>query len=294
MEASRTALGEPLPVAAGAAAPRRRGIAMQLLLSPPGIVLAILVLIAICAPLIAPHDPLKPFTDARLEAPSSEHLFGTDPRGLDVFSRVVYATRIDLTVAIVSVLGGIAIGLPLGALAGYAGGWLDDALMRVSEMIQAFPPILLGMLAFAAAGNKVSTMIALIAFLNVPVYVKMVRSVVLPLREADFVQAARTSGHGSVTLMARHLVPNSLVPVFAQFAVSCGFAVQIVAGLSFIGLGIEVPEAEWGSMINVGANQIVFGNWWPSVFPGLAAFLAAWALMSLGNRTRTLLLREGT
>ena len=250
------------------------------------------VLLAVFGPLIAPHDPLKPFSADRLQAPSWTHPFGTDPQGLDVFSRVIYATRTDLTVAVASVLIGVVIGTPLGALAGYLGGAVDGVLMRFSEISQAFPQILFALLVFAAAGNTITTMILLIGFFNVPVYVKMVRSVAQPLREADFVLAARLSGHSRVSVVLRHVMPNTLVPVLSQFAVSCGFAIQIVAGLSFIGLGVQVPKPEWGSMINVGAEQIVNGKWWPSVFPGLAALLAAVALMSLGNRLRRSLLRE--
>jgi peptide/nickel transport system permease protein len=272
--------------------PRWRRMTLELARSPSGVILLALILVAILAPLLAPHDPLQPFPAQKLQPPSADHPFGTDPRGLDVFSRVLYATRIDLSVAIGSVLLGVAAGLPLGALAGYLGGWIDNTLMRLTEMVQAFPPILFAMIVFGAAGNNVTTMILLIAFLNVPVYVKMVRSVTLPLRDAEFVQAARMAGHSSVSLTLKHLMPNTLVPVFSQFAISCGFAIQIVAALSFIGLGVQVPDAEWGSMINVGANQIVFGKWWPSVFPGLAAFLAAFALTNLGHRMRRSVLRE--
>jgi peptide/nickel transport system permease protein len=276
------------------AAPARRGgrTALSFLKSPAGIVLAVLILLAIFGPLIAPDDPLRPYSDARLDPPSWEHPFGTDPRGLDVFSRVIYATRTDLTIAIASVLLGVAVGLPLGALAGYRGGWIDAAMSRLTEVVQAFPPILFAMLVFAGAGNSVATMIVLIGFFNIPVYVKMVRGVAQPLRDADFVQAARTSGHSSASIVVRHIIPNTLVPVLSQFSISCGFAIQIVAGLSFLGLGIQVPEAEWGSMINVGADAIVTGQWWPSVFPGLAALLAAFALTNLGHQMRRSLLRE--
>jgi peptide/nickel transport system permease protein len=120
----------------------------------------------------------------------------------------------------------------------------------------------------------------------------MVRSVALPLREADFVQAARLSGHSPFSLLRRHLLPNTLVPIFSQFSISCAFAIQLIAGLSFIGLGVRVPKPEWGSMVNEGANYIVFGEWWISVFPGLAIFISAFALTSLGNRLRRTVLRD--
>jgi peptide/nickel transport system permease protein len=280
----------PVPTAGRVA--RRREALRSLLLSPPALLLLAMVAVALLAPVIATHDPVQPFPAEKLQPPSWDHLFGTDPRGLDVFSRVVYATRTDLPVAVLSVLIGVAVGMPFGALAGYVGGRLDDVFMRLTEIIQAFPPILFAMLVFAGAGNRIGTMILLIGFLNVPVYLKMVRSVTLPLRDADFVQAARTAGHSDVSLVLRHILPNTLVPVLAQFSISAGFAIQIVAGLSFIGLGVQVPEPEWGSMIDVGANQIVFGKWWPSVFPGLAVFITAFALTNLGHRVRRTLLRE--
>jgi peptide/nickel transport system permease protein len=283
-----------MPVAEPAPSRLRRGAGLgwDILRSPAGIVLGVMVLVAVLAPLLGLDDPLTPYSSHRLEPPSWAHPFGTDPRGLDVFSRVIYATRTDLSVAVASVLIGVVIGAPLGALAGYRGGLADGSLMRLSEILQAFPPILLALLVFAAAGNTIPTMIVLIGVFNVPVYVKLVRSVAQPLRDADFVLAARASGHSTGSLVLRHVMPNTLVPVLSQFAISCGFAIQVIAGLSFIGLGVQVPKPEWGSMINVGADQIVNGKWWPSVFPGLAALLAAAALMSLGHRMRRGLLRE--
>ncbi len=128
--------------------------------------------------------------------------------------------------------------------------------------------------------------------LNVPVYLKMVRSVTLPLQESDFVLAARCAGHSDLSLVTRHILPNTLVPVFSQFSLSCAFAIQMVAGLSFIGLGVRVPNPEWGSMISMGANYIVFGIWWPAVFPGLVILLAAFSLNQLGHRLRRAVLRE--
>ncbi|MBW7883916.1 MAG: ABC transporter permease [Caldilineaceae bacterium] len=260
--------------------------------SPATAILSLMLIVAVFAPLLAPYDPVKPNPAEKLLPPSSLHYFGTDPYGMDVFSRVLYATRTDLTIAISSVLLGILVGMPLGALAGYARGTMDEILMRLTEIVQAFPQILFAMAVMAVAGNNVINLILILALLNVPVYVKMVRSVTLPLRESDFVLAARCAGHSSLSLVGRHILPNTLVPVFSQFSISCAFAVQMVAGLSFIGLGVRVPEPEWGSMINLGASYIVFGYWWPSFFPGMATFLAAFALNDLGQRVRRTVLRE--
>lgn len=259
---------------------------------PSVILLTILVIVAIFAPLIAPYSPVTPNLANKLMPPSGQHWFGTDALGMDVFSRVIYATRIDLTVAVVSVIIGIIIGAPLGALAAYSGSWLDVVLARLAEVLQAFPVLLFAMLVLTAAGNNLVTLTILLGILNVPVYLKMVRSVALPLRDAEFIQAARISGHKPTSLMLKHILPNTLVPIFAQFSISAAFAVQLIAGLSFVGLGVRVPTPEWGSMIQEGANYMVFGQWWPSVFPGLALFAAAFALTNLGHNIRQSALGE--
>jgi peptide/nickel transport system permease protein len=248
------------------------------------IILAILALLGLLAPFVSPFDPTTPFPGEKLQPPSVRHWFGTDPLGMDVFARVLHATRIDLPVALLGVLLGIAAGAPLGALAGYLRGRLDGVLMRVTEVLQAFPQILFAMAMFAALGSSLRNLVLILAVLNVPVYMKMVRSSTLPLRESEFILAARCAGHSTPSLVLKHILPNTLVPVFAQFSLSCAYAIQLIAGLSFIGLGVNVPEAEWGSMINLGASHIVFGQWWPSVFPGLAVFLTSYALNGLGRR----------
>lgn len=255
--------------------------------------LAALIILSILAPVITPYNPVQPDLLNKLLPPSREHWFGTDPLGMDVFTRILYATRTDLTAAIASVVLGIVWGIPLGALAAYAGGMTDRILTRVAESVQAFPQILFGMALFAALGSNIVNLVLILAFLNFPVYLMMVRSVALPLRESDFVLAARCAGVPTARLILRYIVPNALVPVFSQFPLSCAFAVQMIAGLSFIGLGVKVPAPEWGAMINLGANYIVFGDWWPSVFPGLAVFLSVFALSGLAGESRKVLLRGG-
>jgi peptide/nickel transport system permease protein len=283
-------LGPSQPIVAGPTVFRRGWV--RWLATPSVVILIIFALAAIFAPLIAPYDPVTPNLTEKLLPPSSAHFFGTDQLGMDVFSRVIFATRTDLTVAAGSVLLGILIGAPLGALAGYRGGMTDVLRGRVTETTQAFPVLLFAMLVLAIVGNNLLTLTVLLGILNAPVYLKMVRSVALPLREADFVQAARLSGHSPFSLLRRHILPNTLVPIFSQFSISCAFAIQLIAGLSFIGLGVRVPKPEWGSMVNEGANYIVFGEWWISVFPGLAIFISAFALTSLGNRLRRTVLRD--
>lgn len=250
--------------------------------------LAFLVLLGLVCPLLPLHNPVEPNPMEANEAPSFQHWFGTDPNGMDVFARTIHSIRIDFALAITSVIIGAAVGVSLGSIAGYLGGVFDDVVNRVSEVIQSFPQILFGMAVLALAGDSVTNLVLICAFYNVPVYAKMVRSVVMPLREAEFVQAAKCSGNTPLSIVFRHLVPNALVPVFSQFPLSCAYAIQMIAGLSFIGLGIKVPTPEWGSMINLGANYMVFGIWWPSVFPGLGIFLSVWSLSELSDQLKTL------
>jgi len=258
----------------------------SLLISPSAIVLAVLIGSALLAPVLTPYDPITPFPGSRLQSPSAAHWFGTDPLGMDVFTRVLYATRIDLSVAVASVVLGILVGAPLGALAGYTRGWMDGVLMRLTEIMQAFPQILFAMTVFAAVGSSVQNLVLVLGFFNVPVYLRMVRSSALPLRESEFVLAARCSGHSTLSLVIKHILPNTLVPIFSQFSLSIAYAIQMIAGLSFIGLGVQVPEAEWGSMINLGAGYVIFGKWWPAFFPGMAAFVASYALNGFGRRLK--------
>jgi peptide/nickel transport system permease protein len=254
--------------------------------------LAAIIVLGIIAPLLPLHNPTRPNPLNTLQPPSWEHPFGTDSHGMDVFSRTIHAIRTDFTLALSSVLIGILIGAPLGALSGYYGGWFDDVVTRITEVFQGFPQILFGMAVLAAAGNTMTNLVLIIAFYNIPVYSKMVRSVVVPMRDMEFVQAARVSGNRSLTIVFRHIIPNAMVPVFSQMPLSCAYAVQMIAGLSFIGLGVRIPTPEWGSMIQAGANHIVFGMWWSSVFPGLALFFSVWILNNVSDLLKSLVVRR--
>ncbi len=254
--------------------------------------LAAILLLGLLAPLLPLQNPVKPNPMNTMQPPSAEHYFGTDRDGMDIFARTIYAIRTDFTLALSSVLIGIAIGVPLGAIAGYYGGLLDNVITRVTEVFQGFPQILFGMAVIAAAGNTLTNVVLIVAFYNIPVYSKMVRSVVIPLRDVDFVQAAKVAGNPSSAIIFRHIIPNALVPVFSQLPLSCAYAVQMIAGLSFIGLGVEIPKPEWGSMIQIGANYIVFGKWWLSIFPGAALFLSVWILNNISDILKTLWIRR--
>jgi peptide/nickel transport system permease protein len=247
---------------------------------------ALLVLIAILAPLLAPYDPVEVDREARVQPPSLQHWFGTDQNGMDIFSRVLYGARVDLSVAISAAAIAVVIGVPLGALAGYWGNLFDDILLRGVESIQSFPTLLLGLAVLAALGSDLLNLVFVIAFVNIPVYIKLTRSAVLPLRNNDYVHAARCAGSSTFAIIQHHILPNISGVIFAQFPVNCAWAIQILAALSFIGLGVRVPEPEWGAMIKVGADYIVFGDWWVSVFPGLTIFGAVLMLNRLGEKIR--------
>lgn len=247
-------------------------------------ILALFVLVALLAPLLATHDPEHADTLAKRLGPSGEHLFGTDSDGFDVFSRVLYATRIDFSIALAGVAAGTAVGVPLGAASGYLRGWVGEGLSRLAETIQSIPLFLFGLMIFAALGNSKPVLVGVIAFVNAPIFLKLTRSVVLPIRDSDYIAAARCAGLGPGAIIARHVLPNALGPVASQLSISCAYAIQIVAGLAFLGLGVEVPEAEWGSMIQAGASRVVYGQWWISVFPGLAVLLAVIAFGGIGRQ----------
>lgn len=255
--------------------------------------LAFIILLGVIAPLLPLQDPMKPQPLAKLAAPSLAHFFGTDRDGMDVFSRTIFAIRIDFTLALSSVVLGVLIGVPLGAISGFFSGWPDAVLTRVSEVIQGFPQILFGMAFIAATGNSMTNVVLIVAFYNIPVYSKMVRSVVIPLRDIEYVQAAKVAGNSSFAIVFRHIIPNALTPVFAQFPLSCAYAVQMIVGLSFIGLGVSIPTPEWGSMIQTGASYMMFGKWWLSVFPGLALFLSVWVLNNVSDILNSLWARRG-
>lgn len=257
------------------------------LTSPVYIATTLFILVAIFAPILAPYSPTEVDRDARLQPPSAKHWLGTDQNGMDIFSRLLHGARVDLLVALSAASLAVIIGVPLGALMGYIAGSLDDVLLRVVESVQAFPTLLLAMGILAALGSSLINLVLVIAFVNIPVYIKLTRSVVRPLREADYVLAARCAGNSTPTIIRRHILPNVSGIVFAQFPVNCAWAIQILAGLSFIGLGVRVPEPEWGAMIKVGADYVVFGQWWVSVFPGLTILAAVLTLNSLGEKIRS-------
>jgi len=249
--------------------------------------LVILALVAIVGPFVVPFSPVAT-SSAVLEPPSSTHWFGTDAVGSDVFSRVVVATRIDLFIALVSVLVSFVIAAPVGAYVGFKESRVSSLVMRLLDFVQSFPVFIFAMALVAVAGPSVTNLILALTFLNVPILVRLVRSEVLGLRERTFVEAARSVGNSDVRIAMKHLLPNSMGTAIAQASTQMGWALLMTAGLTFVGAGIQPPEPEWGGMISQGAKFMVTGEWWPAFFPGLALSLAILLLGMAGDTFRDL------
>jgi len=268
------------------AAPLRRPAWRRSPLTVAGLVLILLLaLIAMFAPLIAPADPLKQVLSTRLKPPSAEHWLGTDQLGRDVLSRMIYGARISLLIGTVVVGLAATIGTAIGLIAGYAGGWLDEGLMRLTDVFFAFPALILAMAISGALGPSLTNAMIAIAILSWPVYARLVRAQVLSLREREYVEAARSLGASSPSIVWQHILPNTLAPLLVQASFDMGSAILSAAGLSFIGFGAQPPTAEWGVMISDGRNYIVTQPWL-SLFPGLAILLTVAAFNLIGDGLR--------
>jgi peptide/nickel transport system permease protein len=250
---------------------------------------ALFILLAIAGPWLAPYNPLATNVGPTLSAPSAKHWFGTDSLGRDILSRVVVATRIDLVIALSAVSASFVVGGLLGACAGYFGGWLERIVMRGCDMVMSFPLFVLAMGIVAAMGNSVANIILATAVVNLPFYIRVARTEVNVRREAGFVEAARLAGNGDARILLAHLVPNAMPPMMVQISLNMGWAILNAAGLSFIGLGVSPPAAEWGIMVAEGAGYIISGEWWVALFPGSVLMLAVFTFNLLGDGLRDLI-----
>jgi len=249
---------------------------------------AAFVMLAAIGPWLAPFDPLASNVGTPLTPPSSAHWFGTDALGRDILSRVMVAARLDLGIAVAAVglsciLGGLA-----GACAGYFGGWTERIVGRISDTIMAFPLFVLAMGIVAALGNTVANIVLATAIINLPFYIRVARAESTVLRNAAFVEAARLAGNSEARLLFHHIIPNILPPITVQISLNMGWAILNAAGLSFIGLGVRPPQAEWGIMVAEGAQYIVSGEWWIALFPGAVLMLAVFCFNLLGDSLRDL------
>jgi peptide/nickel transport system permease protein len=246
----------------------------------------VIALAALLGPYLVPHDPFASDTAVALKPPSAAHWFGTDQLGRDVFSRVIVATRLDFFIAVASVALVFLIGGLAGIAAGFFGGWIDRIVGRIADTIMAFPLFVLAMGIVAALGNTVENIILATAIVNFPLYARVARAEANVRRGAGFVLAARLSGNSDMRILLGHILPNVMPIMVVQMSLTMGYAILNAAGLSFIGLGVRPPTAEWGIMVADGATFMVSGEWWIAFFPGAALMLAVFCFNLLGDGLR--------
>jgi len=255
------------------------------------IILVILIVGALLAPCIIPYpEDLADatHTQIKLQAPSLEHLMGTDELGRDIFSRVVYGARVSLSAALAAVGLSLVIGIPLGAIAGSFGGWVDNLIMRITDVFLSFPPLLLAIAMVAVMGSSLNNAILAIALSWWPWYTRLIRGQAISVKERKFVQAAETIGTGRMKIIFRHIIPNCISPVIVQASMDIGGVILTVASLSFLGLGAQLPTPEWGLMISMG-RRFFPDSWWYCIFPGLAIFVTVLCFNLLGDAIREIL-----
>ena len=252
------------------------------------IVIIMFILIAIFAYQIAPYPEQgagKSNPDTPMLQPSSEHFFGTDRLGRDMFSRVVVGTRPALVIPILVVLLAVAIGAPLGAIAGYLGGFVDEVIMRTTDLFLAFPSLLLAMAIATALGRGLEKAALALAISWWPWYTRLVRGVTLSLREQHFIEASRSIGLTDWVIVFRHILPNCISPILVQATIDLGTVILAMAGLAFIGLGTQPPAPDWGLMVSEG-RSFILKQWWLSTFPGMVIFIVVLAFNLLGDTLR--------
>ncbi len=249
------------------------------------ILLGFVVLLILVPGLFATHEPLKLDLPNRLLAPSGDHFLGTDDFGRDIYSRIIYGARFSIVTAVIVVGIGVIMGSVVGMVAGYAGGWYDEILMRLTDIVLAFPPILLAMVVVSALGpNLVNTVLTLIV-ISWPEYARVIRAQTLVAVEQDYVLAARALGIRPLALLWRHILPATLPALIVQATLNLGVTILALAALGFLGLGAQPPEPEWGLMVSNGRNYFL-DAWWYPVFPGLAIAIVTLAVNIMGDNLR--------
>lgn len=249
-------------------------------------IVAIVTLLGILGPLVTPYDPYDTNPRARFAAPSVEHPWGTDTFGRDILTRSLYAVRVDLPSAVAISLVSFLVGSVIGAIAGYHGGWVDLTVMRGVDILMSFPSFILAMGITAMLGHSITNLIVAVSVAYLPYFIRLTRGEMLKARDTTYADAARCTGNPGWRIMLVHLLPNCIVPSMTQGILCTGWAMLDVAGLSFIGLGIQPPTAEWGVMVADGTRDIIAGQWWTSVFPGLMIAFTVLGFVLVGERIR--------
>ncbi|HMT21282.1 MAG TPA: ABC transporter permease [Promineifilum sp.] len=246
-------------------------------------ILAAWLILVLLAPLLRPQGPNHVFEGSRLLAPSGQFPFGTDERGRDMLARVLDAFRYDMLLSLSAILIAIVGGLVVGAVAANSAGWIDNALMRLMDVLFAFPSFVLALVLAGALGSSMWNLVIAIGVVFLPLYARLVRGSMLAEKERQYVEAAQGMGVSQRRLIWTHLLPNSIGPVITQSAMTVSWAIMTIAGISYLGFGIQPPTPEWGLMISEGAAYMTSGEWWVSFFPGIAILSIVAALMLIDD-----------
>lgn len=254
------------------------------------ITISIIATAAVFAPLVATHDPLEMnlSVEARLQPPSLEHFFGTDNLGRDVFSRMVYGARVSLSVGLIAVFISLLIGITLGGLSGYYGGWVDNLIMRFVEVMYCFPTFFLIMMVITFLGPSIINVMIVIGLTSWAGLCRLVRAEFLSLRERDFVYSAKVQKVPDRRIIFRHILPNAMAPVYVSATLAVGGAILVESALSFLGLGVQIPAPSWGNILTAGKNYIDYA-WWLTFFPGLAILVTVLSFNLIGEGLREIL-----
>ncbi len=252
------------------------------------IILSSIIILSILAPVLTPYDPTRINIADKFQPPSWNHLFGTDEVGRDIFTRILYGARLSLGVGILVIAIAALVGLIIGNISGYFGGIIDQVIMRLVDMVLAFPNLILAMALAAVLGPNLQNAMIAIAIVKIPVYIRLARGEALVLKEKLFVKSAQTFGLKPGRIIIKHILPNSISPVIIQATLDVGDAILLIATLGFLGLGAQPPTPEWGAMISVGWTYLLT-YWWYPTFPGLFLFLSSGALNLIGDGIRDVL-----
>ncbi|MCC7425689.1 MAG: ABC transporter permease [Alphaproteobacteria bacterium] len=252
-------------------------------------IVLVFAVLALGADWLAPFDPVQTFPFAVLKPPGGDFVLGSDGNGMDVLSRVIHGSRYAFGISLPAGALMVVIGVPLGVVAGYKGGVTDEVLIRILDVLRAFPTIILSLAVVAAAGASLLNVVLVIGFLDSPIFARIVRAEVLALRSATFVRAAVAVGNPPWRVMFVHILPNAIMGAIAQLPVRMSWAVRISATLAFVGVGVQAPAPEWGAMIRQGAEFVISGEWWVATFPGLALIALVLGFNLLGDGLQDLL-----
>lgn len=244
--------------------------------------------VALFAPWLATHDPLKTDISQRLNPPSADHFFGTDQLGRDLYSRIVYGSRISLQAGLTIVGIAMIIGILLGSIAGYFGGWIDEIISRITDIFLSIPGLILALVVAAALGPSLTNNVIALSAVWWPWYTRLVRGQILSIKENPYVEAARAAGATNLRIIFSHVLPNCISPIVVLATLDMGFAILTSAGLSFIGLGAQPPIPEWGAMLS-DARKFLRESWWYPIFPGLAVSITVLAFNLVGDGFRDIL-----